>query len=570
MEYSIVFIAPYKKLGELFSETCRELNRNIPVLIGDLEEGARLAVKLEEQGVDAVISRGGTAMAIRREVTDLPVIEVQVGGFDLLRILQQVKQESNRVVVAGFNTFTYGVESLQGILGIEIKVLTLKEEWYNQQHFIEERLKKVKEENYNLVVGDNISVKIAKILGMNAYLIRSGKEALIQSIFEAERVVKVRKQEMEKAKNIKSIIDYAYEGIISIDQEGNIDIFNPTAEEILQIKSYKVIGRNINAILPEMNLHETFQTGYQENDRILTVKGIKIVANIIPIKINEEVVRVISIFQKVSRIQKVEQKIREEIHLKGHVAENTFDDIIGTSVVINRVKEEARDYAQLDAPILIYGETGTGKEFFAQAIHNTSFRRNKPFVAFNCAALPTNLIESELFGYVEGAFTGAVKNGIQGLFEQTHEGTIFLDEIGEISLETQIRLLRVIQENKIRKLGDDKLIPVNVRIIIATNNDLQQLIRENRFREDLYYRINVLNLNIPPLRERKDDIPLLVNFFIRKYEHKINRVIKGISAGGMRLLKNYHWPGNVRQLENVVERLMIRAKEGYIMTNLVK
>ncbi len=570
MDNSIVFIAPYKKLGELFSETCRELNKNIPVEIGDLEEGAYAAVKLEEQGIDAVISRGGTALAIKREVTDLPVIEVQVGGFDLIRTLHQVQQETNSVAVVGFNTFTYGLECLRDAMDIKLEILTLKEEWYNRPHIILEKLKELKEKGYNWVVGDTISVKFAKQLGINAVLIRSGKESLVQAIFEAERVVKIRKQEVEKAKRIKVIIDFAYEGIISIDQHGKIDIFNPRAENIFQIKSYKVIGRNIKEILPEMDLVKTVQTGYQEKGKIIKVKGVEIVTNIIPVKINNEVVRVVSTFQKVSRIQKVEQKIREELYLKGHVAENTFDDIIGKSVAIRRIKEEARDYAQLDSPIFLYGETGTGKELFAQSIHNASLRKNKPFVAFNCAALPDNLIESELFGYVEGAFTGAIKRGKLGLFEQTHEGTIFLDEIGEISIETQIRLLRVIQENKIRRIGDDKLTPVNVRIIVATNSDLQRLIQEHKFREDLYYRINVLNLNIPTLRERIEDIPLLVDFFIKKNQHKINKVIKGISKGGMRILQNYSWPGNVRQLENIVERLMIRTREGYIMTNFVR
>lgn len=283
----------------------------------------------------------------------------------------------------------------------------------------------------------------------------------------------------------------------------------------------------------------------------------------------KDIVGVVATCQEISRIQKMEQKIRKELYLKGHVAENTFDDIIGQSIIIKKSIEEARDYALVDSPLLIYGETGTGKELFAQAVHNASPRKNKPFVAFNCAAIPENLLESELFGYVEGAFSGA-NRGKAGLFEQAHEGTIFLDEIGEISHNIQVRLLRVIQERKVRRIGDDRITPVDVRIIVATNKNLHKLVAENKFRKDLFYRINVLNLNLPPLRQRKDDIIDLVNFFINKYQYKINREISGIADEGMELLKNYDWPGNIRQLENVIERLIIRAKDSFIKTSLIK
>jgi len=452
--YSIAFIAPYKKLGELFSEVCREIDKDIPVVIGDLEEGAHKAVELEEQGVEVLISRGGTAIAIRKKVTNLPIVEVQVSGYDLIRVLHQAQQETNRIAVVGFSPFTYGIEDLGNIMGLNLKVLTLKEEWHDQPHCIEKKLIEIKEQNYPWVVGDNISVKIAKQLGMNALLIRSGKETLAQAILEAERVAQIRKQEIEKTKHIESIINFAYDGIIGVDQSGIIDTFNPRAEEIFEKKAYKVIGKNIKEILPTMDLLKVIHKGYEEKDKMWTIGDKKIVANVIPIKINNEIVRVIATFHRISQIQKMEQRIREELYLKGHVAENTFEDIIGQSPAIAQAKEEAENYAQVDSPLLIYGETGTGKELFAQAIHNASSRKNNPFVAFNCAAIPENLLESELFGYVGGAFTGAKKGGKMGLFEQAHKGTIFLDEIGEISPDIQARLLRVLQERKVRRVGD--------------------------------------------------------------------------------------------------------------------
>jgi len=570
MNYSIAFIAPYKKLGELFSEVCQEINKDIPVVIGDLEEGAQKAVELEEQGVDVLISRGGTAIAIKKEVTNLPIVEVQVSGYDLIRVLRQAQQETDRVAIVGFNPFTYGIGDLGDIMGLNLKVLTLKKDWYNQPHYIEKKLIEIKEQNYHWVVGDNISVKIAKQLGMNTLLIRSGKETLTQAILEAERVAKVKKQEIEKTKRIESIINFAYEGIISVDQKGVIDTFNPWAEEIFEKKAYKVIGKNIKEILPAMDLLKTIHKGNREEDKVWTIGDKKIVANIIPIKINNEVVRVIATFHRISQIQKMEQRIREKLYLKGHVAENTFEDIVGQSLTIEKAKEEAENYAQVDSPLLIYGETGTGKELFAQAIHNASPRKDNPFVAFNCAAIPENLLESELFGYVEGAFTGAKKGGKMGLFEQAHKGTIFLDEIGEISPDIQARLLRVLQERKVRRIGDDKLTPIDVRIIVSTNKDLYQLVEKKKFREDLYYRVNVLDLNLPPIRQRREDVPLLVKFFIKKYRQKLKKTVEGISKEGIQILESYTWPGNIRQLENIMERLMVRTQEDYIRTSLVR
>ncbi len=570
MYHSIAFVAPYKKLGELFSEVCQEINKDIQVVIGDLEEGVRKAAELEEQGVEVLISRGGTAIAIKKKLTSLPVVEIKVSGFDLIRALHKIREKTKKVAIVGFYPFTYGTEGLGNIIDMELKALTLKESWYKQPHYIKKKLEEIKRQNYEWVIGDNISVEIAEQLGMNTVLVESGKEALVQSILEAERVVEVKKRELEKTKRIESIIDFAYEGIITLDQKGVIDTFNPQAVKIFEKEAYKIIGKNVNIIFPEFNFSKITKIGQRIEGKIWTVGDIKIVANIIPIKINNEIVRTVITFQKVSQVQKIEQKIREKLYLKGNVAENTFSDIIGQSQIFKNLKEEAKNYAQVDSPVLLYGETGTGKELFAQAIHNYSPRRNKSFVAFNCAALPESLLESELFGYVGGAFTGAKKEGKMGLFEQAHEGAIFLDEIGEISQNIQARLLRVLQEHKVRRLGDDKVIPVDLRIITSTNKKLIQLVKENKFRDDLYYRINVLNLEIPPLRERKEDISLLVNFFIKKYGYKFKKNIEGISEKGMQMLENYDWPGNIRQLENIIERLTVRTDKNFIMANLVK
>jgi len=557
-------------MANLFSEVCHEFNKEITIKIGDLEEGVQQAKELEKQGIDVIISRGGTAIAIEKELSDIPVVRIQISGFDIIRAIHKIRKATDKIAIIGFYPFTYGIEGLGRILDIEIKELTLEESWHGEFFNIQKKIEEVKRENFNCVIGDNVSVEVAKKLGMNGILIESGKEALIQSILEAERVAKIKKTELEKTKRFKSIIDFAYEGIITIDQNGTIDNFNPQAEKIFNKKAYKVIGEKINKIFPDKNILEIFKTNQNIEGKIFTIGDTRIVANIIPIKINNEVVRHVITFQEASQIQKVEQKLRRRLYLKGNIADNNFQDIIGQSTIIGNMKEEAKKFADVDSPVLIYGETGTGKELFAQAIHNHSHRKKQPFVAFNCAALPDNILESELFGYVEGAFTGAKRGGKMGLFEQAHEGTIFLDEIGEISKNTQVRLLRVLQEQKIRRLGDDRVIPVDVRIITSTNKDLNKLVNENKFREDLYYRINVLNLVLPNLNQRKSDIPLLVDYFIKKYKYKFRKSIEGISDESMKLLKDFDWPGNIRQLENVIERLVISVDSDFIHVNLVK
>jgi sigma-54 dependent transcriptional regulator, acetoin dehydrogenase operon transcriptional activator AcoR len=242
----------------------------------------------------------------------------------------------------------------------------------------------------------------------------------------------------------------------------------------------------------------------------------------------------------------------------------SFDDILGTSSVMEKTKELARIAAGTSSNILIQGETGTGKEVFAQAIHNASAFNEGPFLAVNCAALPRDLIESELFGYVEGAFTGASKKGRLGKFELASGGTIFLDEIGEVPPEVQVKLLRVLQEKTIVRVGGDRTIPIDCRLIAATNRDLHSEVSEQRFRRDLLYRLNVITIEVPPLRERQDDIPLFIERFLHTFAERNGKIVSDVSADVVGELSRYSWPGNVRELENVIEHAVALVKDRII------
>jgi transcriptional regulator with PAS, ATPase and Fis domain len=249
------------------------------------------------------------------------------------------------------------------------------------------------------------------------------------------------------------------------------------------------------------------------------------------------------------------------MHGKGHKARYTFADYLGESAAMREAISRAVRISSTDRPLLIYGETGTGKEIIAQSVHNVSRRRNNPFVAVNCASLTENLLESELFGYVEGAFTGARRGGKPGLFEIANRGSIFLDEVSEIPLSLQARLLRVLQENEVMRLGHDRVIPVDVRLIAASNKDLEAMVRAGFFRQDLFYRLNVLSLRLPPLRERPGDIGLLARHFLSESGSRTERLEIVMTPEALSLLEEYDWPGNVRELRNVCERLQVFASD---------
>jgi PAS domain S-box-containing protein len=397
--------------------------------------------------------------------------------------------------------------------------------------------------------------------GLKGVLIETGKEAIAEAVNYAKGLMEVQIEEKEKAAILRSIIDFAYDGILGIDKKGLITVFNPVIQKITNVSYDNAIGKQVDDIVENTRMKQVLKTGAAELGEIQQIGNVSIVTNRVPIVVDGEVLGVVATFQEIEKIQKMESQIRKKLLAKGHVAKSIFDGIKGQSKKMRKTIEKAKLYAEVDSTVLIMGETGTGKELFAQSIHNYSLRADKPFVAVNCAALPENLLESELFGYVEGAFTGARKGGKTGLFELAHGGTIFLDEISEMTPSLQARFLRVLQEKEVVKIGDDKIIPIDVRVIAATNRNLHEYVEEGKFREDLFYRLCVLRLDIPPLRERKEDVYELVLYFIDLKSKTLNKKVPKISPKIMEKLVNYDWPGNVRQLENLIERCIVISNE---------
>lgn len=366
------------------------------------------------------------------------------------------------------------------------------------------------------------------------------------------------------ANRLEAVVDSVYEGVLAIDQNGIVTHFNKSAEQMLGVSRDVILGKDIRDILPSVPMVEVLKHGKGFSAREVFFqchnKRLHLVSTAKPIKSEEgEIVGVVASFRDFSETQQFAYDI---LHKQQNI---TFDNIIGASKVIMEVKEKAKKIAGSKSTVLILGESGTGKEVFARAIHAASAQSHKPFVSINCGAIPESLLESELFGYEEGAFTGARRGGKPGKFELANGGTIFLDEIGNMSLYLQAKLLRVLQERQIERVGGTQLIPVDIRVIAATNSDLQEMVQRGRFREDLYYRLSVIPLVIPPLRERRGDIPLLLGHYMQRYSKLLGKSIEGFTREALQACTRYSWPGNVRELVNAVE-YAINLEEGKLIS----
>lgn len=393
--------------------------------------------------------------------------------------------------------------------------------------------------------------------------------ALFESLFKREAF-----QELRDIFGV--IFDGALNGVMIVSKDGTTIYVNPAYTEITGTAPEMRLGKNILQLDPTCPLSRTLLTGKAvKNCRFkLCDAEHEVVANTTPVLSSMgEMIGGISVFQDFQDILRLQAELREKesaIHiLKGKLsaissAKYDFSDIIGKSPAVMQAIEMAKSVANTDVTVLIHGESGVGKEMFAHAIHANSQRRRAPFIRINCAAIPENLIESELFGFERGAFTGATQQKI-GMFELANKGTILLDEIGEMSLQVQSRLLRVLEEREFYRIGGQRPVKLDIRVLTATNRNLRKLSAQGKFREDLYYRINIFNVDVPPLRERGEDILLLSQHFLETFSKHMSKEISGISESAGRLLVGYDWPGNIRELRNVIERAVVLCK-GELLT----
>lgn len=566
IENKIAVLLPYDELLNFAQEVANEADIKIIIEKINSTNVIEVAHQVQKKGVEVVISRGNLANEICNAI-DVEMVPITLTGYEFMEVLYKYNNFNQPIGIVENKDFIYGCQRINKMLNLDLhyyQVNNVNEFSYQTQCAIEEGMK--------LLIGGSWGIEVRKYLedyNIKYDMLHSQKPSVKHAIDNAISLFYAKRREKNKHQILKTVLDFSKSGIVVVNDRDEIINVNPSAEQILRIDEKLTVGHKSSEMLPKLQLNYILKSMKAEIGTTENYFGSSVVIDRVPMVVNSEVKGAIAFIQRATEIVTMESNLRRDLAQRGLAAKYSFKDILGKSTSILSTIHLAKAYSNIDSTVLITGETGTGKELFVQSIHNESSRRSNPFVAINCSALPTNLLESELFGYKDGAFTGAKKGGKIGLFELAHRGTIFLDEIGEIDKSIQAKLLRVLQEHEVMRIGDDRVIPIDVRVIAATNRDLYDEVQRGNYRQDLYYRLNVLNLSLPPLRERKGDIEILMDKFREGINKKLNCEIEGFSPEVMQLMHSYSWPGNIRELENVMEKLLLLTKAGIIGAEMI-
>ena len=546
----ICIISPSKALADRAEELTKGLVQSIGVYYAGLDDAPAIGKELVNNGAEILISRMGTRAKLQKSVS-VPVVNIPVLLSDYLDFIQKSTNLDGFVAFFSYDSIPTDLITMCRFLNIDIRNYPFENEQEAKTRVIQ-----AAEDGAKLFVGYSLTKKTADELKLPYVYLDSTEKSILEAIENATELLKVKDKEktmleekQEQIERFKAVFRGTHEGILSIDAYGRIDTINSIAEDILDISSSEAYGRPLSDFTNNLALNDTLVSGIPKIDRLLEINGKMVVSSAVPIKVGEQKRGAVATLQYVETLQKSERKVRAALSEKVLPAKYNFYDIYGSSPAILTAMNIARHYAESLSTVLIYGETGTGKELFAQSIHRASRRRSGPFVAINCAALDQNLLESEMFGYEEGAFTGALKGGKMGLFEFAHGGTIFLDEICAMPIELQAKLLRVLQEREVRRIGSNSVIKIDVRVIAATNQDLAEAIEEGSFRRDLYYRLSVLCISIPALRDYK----IIGHELFKKFAGPQYKRKAEIFDNALSYFEGYAWPGNVRELSNICE-----------------
>ncbi len=552
----IALIAPYEKLRDLALAARERYAVPIAIHQGDLQEGVAAARQALREGASIIISRGGTAGLISQEL-GIRVVEIRISGYDVLRSALDFVGSAQAVAVIGFADVIRAVQPICELLKIPAIFFRIESE-----ADMPEVMREIGRRGLRRVIGGAISAQTAAANALDVRLIETGQEAIHESFNEALAIYGNIRDQVKKNNQLETLVFAVDESVVLIDGQNAVLLSNlgslqragftyegqlrlaDLGQDIVHLAEKSVDRRGVaTEDIVKIAGQDHFVTIHRLSDRDAASEGAVIV------------------IRDISKIRSIDRSIRRQQNQKSLAGKRTFADIVHEDPAMDRCVTLAKCYAQTDSAVVLYGETGTGKELFAQGIHHHSRRSQGPFVAVNCGAIPPTLIESELFGYVEGAFTGAHRGGRTGPFELAHNGTIFLDEINELELSMQTRLLRVLQEKEIMRIGDNTRIPVAVRVIVASNVPLQDEVAKGRFRRDLLYRLNVLRLEIPPLRRRPRDIRLLFFHVLDAFCHRAGRQRPIVDDRVLDWLEQHAWPGNVRELQNFTERYFLWSTE---------
>lgn len=538
----------------------RELEGHIAVVDATGKETIQKGEEFIRNGSRVFISRGRNTPLLQQNMT-IPVIDVPFLYEEILSSVLMANCKPEDIILVGFDKAYESMIRFRRLSGLNVQILNPHSPATAEQELLDTMLPNTKA----LVGGFSVRNAVKK-LNLCRIPLTPDPDNISAAINSALNILVTTEKQDTFLKTISTSVDRIPHSVFCCDTDGKL-LFNNAKAAALFLTYGK--ERLFSLLFPEEST--PYLTRMQKKippeeeaslkkERIIRLREQSYVVEYLPVIVNHRAKNVVIIISSDNVIQSAEKHLRLSQNSRGYVAKNRFRNIIGTSKALQDTIHLAKKYALSDSAVHITGETGTGKEMFAQSIHNASPRASEPFVAINCAAISQSLLESELFGYVKGAFTGAKNEGKMGIFEMAHKGTVFLDEIGEMDLAIQAKLLRVLQEKEVCRLGDNKIIPVDIRIISATNRNLQEMVEKKQFREDLLYRLNVLELMLPPLRNRKEDIPALVCSYLELHGHSIT-----FSKEAMDLLCAADYPGNIRQLFNLVERVLALAETDWIL-----
>ncbi|HOX90280.1 MAG TPA: propionate catabolism operon regulatory protein PrpR [Burkholderiaceae bacterium] len=513
---------------------------------------AEIESRRREGRADVVVAAGSNGAYLRQHA-ELPVVLVRVGGFDVMRALARARGISARVALVTYGEVSAEVQQFNALFGLGVELRS-----YRNEPEARDCVNELRARGIEVVVAPGLVADLADEAGMTGVFLYS-QDAVREALDDAVNLARVARIEQAKRERLNTILAQLRDGVVAVDMDERVQTLNPAMERLLGLPAATALGRRLGELAPELSLARTLKDARPEPDEIQRLGTRTLVTSRLPIVEQGVQTGAVLTAQDPAAIQRVDRSLRASHARPAAPARYALADLVGTSPAIERVRALARHYARSQATVLIRGESGTGKELLAQGIHHAGPRAAQPFVAMNCAAVPEPLLESELFGYEEGAFTGARRGGKPGLFEAAHTGTLFLDEVGDMPLPLQTRLLRALQEREVLRIGATEPTPVDVRVIAATHRDLAAMVETGDFRRDLYYRLNILRIELPPLRERREDLAAIAAHLLDKVAARLRsdaREARPLVEALVRAARDYAWPGNVRELENLIERLV--------------
>lgn len=539
--YSFAVIAHTPELLECVRR-CVDADR-YDVVYKEVERETAISVAREclKEGAEAVICHGGAQNSILRAIGG-SVITIGRTDIDIINTMKQASLLSKSIAYASWIDEAQNIATLEKILDIKL-YHTISDNY----DLMRANIQKFYDQGVRVLVGAGVSKKIMETCGGIGFAVIPNEYRITKALEQAAEYARQKRAVLSNAKNLFTMLDQLEEAAVCIDDKGALSFVTSKALDFLRLsgESWEQAQKFSHAL----QLPETLHDRTPRKNVVTEIGNEQFLVSTIPFTTDMGKGGAMALFRDASSVQQMNRKIGEAKYSKSFTCRYTASDILGSSAAISDLKGTIARFAPTDAAVLIHGETGTGKELVAHALHAHSARHSSPFVAVNCAAMPKNLMESELFGYEGGAFTGAQRGGKPGLFELAHKGTLFLDEIGEMSHEMQLRLLRVLEAKEVMRLGARRVLPVDVRILCASHQSLLDLMGGNTFRQDLYYRISTLKLTVPPLRSRTEDIDALVARVVKKY----NKTMRIFSGKIMARMKEYGWPGNIRELLAIVE-----------------